>query len=75
MAHHRGLPVEHFIAACNVNDVVPEYLRTEILQPKETVATISNAMDVGDPSNFVRILELFDKEFNQVKKQTFGLYN
>ena len=51
----------------NVNDVVPEYLRTEILQPKETVATISNAMDVGDPSNFVRILELFDKEFNQVK--------
>ena len=67
LAHHRGLPVEHFIAACNVNDVVPEYLRTEILQPKETVATISNAMDVGDPSNFVRILELFDKEFNQVK--------
>ena len=48
LAHHRGLPVEHFIAACNVNDVVPEYLRTEILQPKETVATISNAMDVGD---------------------------
>ena len=72
LAHHRGLPVEHFIAACNVNDVVPEYLRTEILQPKETVATISNAMDVGDPSNFVRILELFDKEFNQVKNKLSG---
>jgi zinc transporter ZupT len=65
-------PVGHFIAACNVNDVVPEYLRTEILQPKETVATISNAMDVGDPSNFVRILELFDKEFNQVKNKLSG---
>ena len=36
------------LPACNVNDVVPEYLRTEILQPKETVATISNTMDVGD---------------------------
>jgi len=59
LAHHRGLPVEHFIAACNVNDVVPEYLRTEILQPKETVATISNAMDVGDPSNFARVLALY----------------
>ncbi|ASK30556.1 threonine synthase [Chryseobacterium sp. T16E-39] len=59
LAYFRGLPADHFIAACNANDVVPHYLKTQILEPKETVATLSNAMDVGNPSNFVRILELF----------------
>jgi threonine synthase len=49
-----GLPVEHFIAACNENDVIPNYLETEKLQIKETVATLSNAMDVGNPSNFMK---------------------
>lgn len=72
LAHFRGMEAEHFIAACNVNDVVPEYLRTQKLEAKETVATISNAMDVGNPSNFVRILELFEKEFNQVKNKLSG---
>lgn len=72
LAFHRGLPVEHFIAACNVNDVVPEYLRTQKLVPKETVSTLSNAMDVGDPSNFVRILELFHQEFSHVKNMLSG---
>lgn len=72
LAFHRGLPVEHFIAACNVNDVVPEYLKTQKLIPKDTVSTLSNAMDVGDPSNFVRILELFQQEFNQIKNMLSG---
>ncbi len=72
LAYFRGLPVEHFIAACNVNDVVPVYLKTEILQPKETIATLSNAMDVGNPSNFVRILELFHHEFGALSNIISG---
>ena len=67
LAHLSGLPVRHFIAACNANDVVTKYLDTENYSPKKSVVTLSNAMDVGDPSNFVRILQLFDNEFHSVK--------
>ncbi|MCW3117250.1 MAG: threonine synthase [Chitinophagaceae bacterium] len=67
LAHISGLPVSHFIAACNANDVVPGFLQSQTYLPKKAVATISNAMDVGDPSNFVRILELFDHEFIKLK--------
>jgi threonine synthase len=67
MANKSGLPVKHFIAACNANDIVPEYLQTQNYKPKKAVATISNAMDVGDPSNFVRILEIFNKDFVSLK--------
>ncbi len=63
LAHISGLPVEKFIAACNANDVVPRFLSTESYEPRESVATLSNAMDVGSPSNFVRILEIFSNEF------------
>lgn len=62
VAHLSGLPVKHFIAACNANDAVPEFLKTGNYQSKQAVATISNAMDVGNPSNFVRILEMFNNE-------------
>ena len=62
VAHLSGLPVKHFIAACNANDAVPEFLKTGNYQAKQAVATISNAMDVGNPSNFVRILEMFNNE-------------
>lgn len=68
LAHVSGMPVEHFIAACNANAVVPEFLQTGEYQPKPAVATISNAMDVGDPSNFVRVLELFHQELGSLKK-------
>jgi threonine synthase len=68
LAHISGLPVKHFIAACNANKVVPDFLQTEKYQPKKAVTTISNAMDVGNPSNFVRILELFNNEFADLKK-------
>jgi threonine synthase len=68
LAHITGLPVQHFIAACNANNVVPEFMKTEKYQPKKAVATISNAMDVGDPSNFVRILELFHQQLGDLKK-------
>ncbi|MBA3674732.1 MAG: threonine synthase [Chitinophagaceae bacterium] len=67
LAQRSGLPVQHFIAACNANDVVPDYLKTGKYTSKKSVATISNAMDVGDPSNFIRILELFAHEFNPLK--------
>lgn len=63
LAMQSGLPVSHFIAACNVNDIVSDYLRTQVLTPKEAVPTLSNAMDVGNPSNFVRILEIFQHQF------------
>lgn len=67
LAKCSGLPVEHFIAACNANNVVTQYLETGNFVPKKSVATLSNAMDVGSPSNFVRILELFDQQFLPLK--------
>ncbi len=68
LAYRSGLPVSHFIAASNANDTVPEFMRTGSYLPKKAVATLSNAMDVGDPSNFVRVLELFNKERNDLKE-------
>jgi len=68
LAHASGLPVQHFIAACNANDVVPEFLKTGNYQPKETISTISNAMDVGDPGNFIRILEIVDRDIPELKR-------
>jgi threonine synthase len=67
LAFRSGLPVRHFIAACNANNIIPSYLQDGRYRPKEAVPTLSNAMDVGDPSNFVRILELFDKQFDSLK--------
>lgn len=67
LAYHTGMPATHFIAACNVNDIVSTYLSTEKIVPKQAVATLSNAMDVGNPSNFVRIIELFGHQFPQLK--------
>jgi threonine synthase len=62
LAHISGLPVKRFIAACNANDVVPRFLQTQIYEPLPAIATLSNAMDVGSPSNFVRILEMFEHD-------------
>ena len=67
LAKVTGLPLGHFIAACNVNDIVSDYLVTQELKPKQAVATLSNAMDVGNPSNFVRIIELFQQKFPELK--------
>ncbi|WP_276484997.1 threonine synthase [Paraflavitalea pollutisoli] len=68
LAHRSGLPASHFIAACNANDVVTRYLQGGDYQPQKAVPTLSNAMDVGNPSNFVRILELFNHEFGSLSK-------
>ncbi|MBS1974149.1 MAG: threonine synthase, partial [Bacteroidetes bacterium] len=67
LAHRSGLPVQHFVAACNANNAIPEYLSNGNFYPKKAVATLSNAMDVGNPSNFVRMLELFNREFGSLK--------
>ena len=63
-----GLPAKHFIAACNANDVVYQYFQTGRLNPKPARPTLSNAMDVGAPSNFCRMLELFGNDHQAIKK-------
>ena len=72
LAHISGLPAAHFIAACNTNDVVPRYLHSGEYEVKPAIPTISNAMDVGDPSNFVRVLQLFDHHFISLKEKLSG---
>lgn len=66
LAAKMGLPISHFVAATNANAVFPEYIRTGDYQPKPSVRTIANAMDVGNPSNFARLQELFDKDHQKV---------
>ncbi|MDO9595657.1 MAG: threonine synthase [Lutibacter sp.] len=68
MAYKLGLPVKQFIAATNINDIVPDYLETGIYTAKPSKQTISNAMDVGDPSNFVRVLEIFNNDDVKLKE-------
>ena len=67
LAYASGLPIKHFIAACNANDVIPSYMQHGKYTPKQAVSTLSNAMDVGNPSNFVRVLEIFEQEFEMLK--------
>jgi threonine synthase len=69
LAKKMGLPIAHFIASNNENNVVTRYLKSQEYQPEPSVPTISNAMDVGNPSNFIRILELFNHEFKPLSKQ------
>ena len=64
IAKASGLPLGHFVAACNANDVVTRYMATEKYEVKHSVVTISNAMDVGNPSNFIRILEMMQHNFS-----------
>tara|TARA_R110000765_G_scaffold271525_1_gene370237 strand:- start:2712 stop:4007 length:1296 start_codon:yes stop_codon:yes gene_type:complete len=68
VAQRLGMPVKHFIAATNVNDTVPKFMATKEYSPKPSTATISNAMDVGDPSNFIRIRHLFEDNFEELQK-------
>lgn len=71
-AMEMGLPVARFIAAVNANDVVSEYLRTGIFEAKPTIPTISNAMDVGNPSNFTRIAALYKGNHSIIKKVIYS---
>ncbi len=67
MAQQLGLPVSQFIASTNANKVVPNFMESGKYQPMKSVATISNAMDVGDPSNFIRIREIYKNDFDLIK--------
>jgi threonine synthase len=66
IAKRMGLPVHSLVAATNVNDTVPRYLKTGTYQSKPTITTISNAMDVSHPSNFDRILDLYDRDPHRI---------
>ena len=68
MAKKLGLPLLHFVASTNINDTVPRFLKSGIYEPKPSKATISNAMDVGNPSNFIRIQEMYHNDLEQFKK-------
>ncbi len=69
IAQQMGMPAGHFIAATNRNNTVPQYMQTGVYDPKPSHATISNAMDVGDPSNFVRIQHLYHDNFSQLHSE------
>lgn len=70
-AKQMGLPVSKFVAATNVNDVVPKFLESGVFEPKPSVPTLSNAMDVGNPSNFARMLALYGS-VEKMRDDVFG---
>ncbi len=71
-AKRMGLPIKHFIAANNANDVFYQYLQTGIYTPQPSIQTIANAMDVGDPSNFARIYDLYGKDWKAIRTDISG---
>jgi len=73
LAMNLGLPIDHFVAATNRNDVVPEFLRTGSYTPRPSVSTLSNAMDVGAPSNFVRMQALFGGSWQAMQSRIAGM--
>ena len=73
LAKKMGLPITGFIAASNANDIVPKYLETSVFNPKPSIQTISNAMDVGNPSNFARMLDLYDHDYEKLTQDIRGI--
>lgn len=67
-----GLPIHRFVAATNANDVIPRFLKSGKFEPKDSVTTISNAMDVGKPNNFPRLQEMHGKEFEKIISNVTG---
>lgn len=74
IAKKMGLPVKRFIAATNSNHIVPDYLKSGVFTPKTSVSTISNAMDVGNPSNFVRLTDIYNHNRNLVAEDISGYW-
>lgn len=72
MAQKLGLPISHFVTGTNANNIVPNYLKTGAYDPKPSAATISNAMDVGAPSNFVRIQQLCENDIEVLRQKLSG---
>jgi threonine synthase len=73
LAKRMGVPIDKFIAASNANDIVPTYLETANFSPRPSIQTISNAMDVGDPSNFARLLDLYQNDYNKITGDIQGI--
>lgn len=71
-AKRMGLPVAHFVAGTNANDIFPQYLQTGVFTPRPSTATISNAMDVGNPNNFPRIVDLYGDDLSAIRGDIFG---
>lgn len=74
LAQQMGLPIDVFIAATNVNKVVPDFLLGSVFQAKSSMPTISNSMDVGNPSNFFRLLALYGNDENELRDKVKGFY-
>lgn len=72
IAQRMGLPVSKFIASTNINDVVPKYIHSGIFEPRPSVRTLSNAMDVGNPSNFERMMDIFQNNVDLVRSHIIG---
>jgi threonine synthase len=72
LAKKMGLPLKHLITAANANDIVPHYLSTGNFEPKPSIATISNAMDVGNPSNFARLRTIFNNSLDEFRSEISG---
>ena len=71
-ARRMGLPLKGFVAASNANDVVPEFLQSEVYRPRASVQTVANAMDVGDPSNFERMMQLCGEDITALRSEVRG---
>ena len=69
-----GLPINHFIASTNINDTIPRYIKDGIFEPHPTKRTISNAMDVSEPSNFIRIQKIYNNDLQKLRKNISGFY-
>ena len=74
LAQRMGLPIDHFVAATNVNKVVPDYLQGQPFVAKPSVQTVSNSMDVGNPSNFPRLLALYEGDEDQFREKVKGYF-
>lgn len=72
LAQKMGLPIKHFVAATNINDIVPKYLESGQFKPQASKQTLSNAMDVGNPSNFARLLDIFG-DWKSMKQNLYGV--
>ena len=72
LAKRMGLPITKMIASTNINAIVPEYFKTQVFTPRASQQTISNAMDVGNPSNFARMLDLYDHHFERLANDVEG---
>ena len=72
MSKRLGLPMDRFVAATNANDVVPQYLTTGRFEPRPSIHTVANAMDVGNPSNFDRLMWLYDGDLAAIRRDVSG---